>query len=55
MSTSFLHRDVGPKIAEIATPFVEATAPILKPENFKELSSYNWIDSDIPTIVVPGF
>jgi hypothetical protein len=53
--SSFLHKSTGSKIATIRIPSLSnETASKIKPEAFKELASYNWIDSDTPTIVAPG-
>jgi hypothetical protein len=54
MQSQFLRREVGPRIAEVPIPSVSPNATPISREDFKELSSYNWIESSTPTIMVPG-
>ena len=47
-----LNEDV---VCTISKPSVESsTAKAVKPENVKYIGSYNWVEEEQPTIIVPG-
>ena len=50
----FLRRERGQLIEPISVPPISNDAVTLQKKEFKELSSYNWLDKETATIMVPG-
>ena len=55
MQSSF-RKEVGTHIAEIKTPkYIDTSEDAsFTPKSFQEVTSYNWLESTTPTIMVPG-
>jgi hypothetical protein len=50
-----LRLDVGKAVGKIVVPASIPRRDIhIDPENFEEVASYNWLDKNEPTILVPG-
>jgi hypothetical protein len=55
LSNRAIRKDVGPQIATIHLNDIDASGtPSVRLDTPNQVSSYNWMEADMPTIMVPG-